>query len=230
MIPTYYFLIFVFVFVATLLIIYLNFSKLAKLGGYVSNKEILAEKIETNKALQEAVDANGEIVEVFKKLKDSMNAHLETAEELLKYKPSKPKPSRPMNDDEKWDDYWQDQYANKYMNYYFTILGIEYGDTKLMGNFLDSWAKFDWDKVDDYMRSVNWNWGNRKNRTPNIKELQQSVLSLFFSALMYTDKNNKNTKSDYYVENNHASCDSGGFIVSVNTKEEVTIEFSFNYF
>jgi len=115
-----------------------------------------------------------------------------------------------------WNNYWDDVLKPLYEIEYWKII-----NKNNVKNLLeDIFEQFDFERVEKYMKSVNWTWNDRSS-TPTIKELKSCVLNLVSEIV---DKNK--------IIHNPSTISTGGFSVSLyfinNIPSKIKIEFSKN--
>lgn len=111
---------------------------------------------------------------------------------------------------ENWDDYWNECYADKYNAKDIVTISKH---PEILTDLIYKISIFDWNDIEKFMKETNWFWGDRKDRTPNVVEMQRCVVSLAASAIYRaTDVNN-------------SGCQSGGFLVeTINGEIKITFK------
>ena len=106
----------------------------------------------------------------------------------------------------KWSEIFYLYYAkyrrNEYQAYKIRTLCQE---PDLLNAFLLEFSSFNWQEVEQYMKSVNWHWKDN-DRTPTIDELKDCVITLL--------------TTDYISD---GACSSGGFYLYLYYKEKLPI-------
>ena len=95
-----------------------------------------------------------------------------------------------------WNNYYNKYHRDQYQAFKIRNLTKH---PHLLHAFLNEFGSFDWVKVRDYMKSVNWTWSDH-DLTPTIEELKDCVIGLI------PCDNYDNTENDLM---------SGGFYVSL---------------
>ena len=108
-----------------------------------------------------------------------------------------------------WNEYWSEICMDEYCAWYIRKISIY---PKFLINLINEIKNFDFDKVSEHMKSVNWTWCDKKE-TPTIKEMIDCVFSLAHSLKTQNDKD---------------GCYSGGFEVKRMTDDRAEITFKYN--
>jgi len=109
-----------------------------------------------------------------------------------------------------FNEYWDEVCRNEYYAWHVRKIS-RYPD--FLVNLISEIKKFDFEKVSDYMKSVNWTWNDRKE-SPTIEQMIDCVFSLAENLNGQDDKD---------------GCSSGGFLVKRMTGDKAEITFTFNY-
>ena len=108
-----------------------------------------------------------------------------------------------------WNDYWDEICKDEYCAWYIRKISIY---PKFLINLINEIKKFDFDKVSEHMKSVNWTW-ERRHGIPTTKDMIDCVFSLAFNLKTQDDKD---------------GCSSGGFCVKRMTDDKAEITFKYN--
>jgi len=121
-------------------------------------------------------------------------------------------------DREFWDVDWYAYYDKYHRDEYeaYKIRNLS-KHPHLLNAFLCEFGSYDWNRVEAYMKKVDWKWSD-KSHTPTVEELKDAVITLI--------------PFDGY-ESNKNMVQSGGFSLSLFYKEDGSpyckIDFAFNY-
>jgi hypothetical protein len=109
-----------------------------------------------------------------------------------------------------WNEYWDEVLKDEYFAWYIRKISRH---PKFLVNLITEIQKFDFVKVSDYMKSVNWTWHDSKE-TPTTERMIDCIFTL---------AENLNTQND------KEGCESGGFCVKRMTDDKAMITFTFSY-
>lgn len=114
----------------------------------------------------------------------------------------------------KWYNYWDDVMRPLYVIEYWKIID----KLSLRDLVEDILSRFDFQTVEEYMRSMEWRWSD-KPTSPTIQDMKSTILELITDGIKYDDGN----------ENSPGGMATGGFYVQYQKRNNIIYEIKITF-